>query len=50
MTTFERQGTPDPGPLAAGKLEFGRLEIARLDNDPSLPERGVFSLTMEGGK
>ena len=50
VTTFERQGTPDPGPLAAGKLEFGRLEIARLDNDPSLPERGVFSLTMEGGK
>ena len=50
VTTFERQGMPDPGPLAAGKLEFGRLEIARLDNDPSLPERGVFSLTMEGGK
>jgi hypothetical protein len=50
VTTFERQGTPDPAPLAAGKLEFGRLEIARLDNDPSLPERGVFSLTMEGGK
>jgi hypothetical protein len=50
VTTFERQGTPDPGPLAAGKLEFGRLEIARLDNDPSLPERGMFALTMEGGK
>jgi uncharacterized phage protein gp47/JayE len=50
VTTFERQGTPDPGPLALGKLEFGRLEIARLDNDPSLPERGAFSLTMEGGK
>jgi hypothetical protein len=50
VTTFERRGTPDPGPLAAGKLEFDRLEIARLDNDPSLPERGVFSLTMEGGK
>ena len=50
VTTFERRGTPDPGPLKAGKLEFGRLEIARLDNDPSLPERGVFSLTMEGGK
>ena len=32
------------------RLEFGRLEIARLDNDPSFPERGVFSLTMEGGK
>jgi hypothetical protein len=50
VTTFERQGTPDPGPLDTGKLDFDRLEIARLDNDPSLPERGVFSLTMEGGK
>ena len=50
VTTFERQGTPDPLPLAVGRLDFGRLEIARLDNDPSLPERGVFTLTMEGGK
>lgn len=50
VTTFQRQGTPDPVPLAAGKLDFGRLEIARLENDPSLPERGVFRISVEGGK
>jgi hypothetical protein len=26
------------------------LEIARLDNDPNFPERGVFELTLEGGR
>jgi hypothetical protein len=26
------------------------LEIARLDDDPSFPDRGVFVLTVEGGK
>jgi hypothetical protein len=36
--------------LKAGKIEFGRLEIARLENDPSLPERGVFRISVEGGK
>jgi hypothetical protein len=50
VTTFQRQGTPDPLPLKAGKIEFGRLEIARLENDPSLPERGVFRISVEGGK
>jgi len=50
VTTFERKGRPDPQALAKGKLEMGRLEIARLDNDPDFPERGVFSLVMEGGK
>lgn len=50
ITTFQRQGTPDPQPLAAGKLELGRLEIARLANDPNFVERGVFTLTLGGGK
>lgn len=50
VTTFERKGTPDPLPLQTGRLDFGRLEIARLENDPSLPEHGVFSVTVEGGK
>lgn len=27
---------------------MGRLEIARLDNDPSFVERGTLDLTMEG--
>ena len=36
--------------LAAGRLDFSRLEIPRLDNDPDHPERGMFRVTMEGGK
>jgi predicted phage baseplate assembly protein len=50
VTKFRRVGTVDPKPLADGKLEFARLEIARLDNDPSRPERGVFRLDVGGGK
>jgi hypothetical protein len=50
VTTFQRQATPDPKPLDDGRLEFGRLEIARLDNNGDFPERGVFSLDVAGGK
>ena len=50
VTTFQRQGKPDPIPLRDGKLEFARLEIAQLDNDPSFPERGIFRLAVAGGK
>ena len=34
----------------AGKLELGRLEIARCDNDPNFAEHGVFNLSVGGGK
>lgn len=47
---FQRLGRPDPQPLADGRLTIGRLEIARLDNDPSFPDRGVFRLQMGGGR
>jgi hypothetical protein len=50
VKTFERQGTPSRLALGAGKLVLGRLEIARLDNDPNYPERGVLRLTLKGGK
>jgi len=50
VTTFQRQGHPDLEPLRKGRLDIARLEIARLDNDPDFPERGVFRVTMEGGK
>lgn len=36
--------------IAAGVLEMQRLEIARLDNDPTFPDRGVLAVTMGGGK
>ncbi len=50
ITTFQRQGTPSRDALGKGKLEIGRFEIARLDNNPDFPERGVLRLTLMGGK
>jgi hypothetical protein len=50
VTVFGRLGVTDPIPLASGELRLNRLEIARLDNDPNFPERGVFKLEMLGGK
>jgi predicted phage baseplate assembly protein len=35
--------------LSAGLLTVGDLEIIRLDNDPSRPERGVLHLDLDGG-
>jgi hypothetical protein len=36
--------------IEQGYIPMGRLEIARLDNDPSLPENGVLRLNLAGGK
>ena len=50
LRQFHRQGVPATTPLEKGVLELGRLEIARLDNDPDYPDHGVLRFTMEGGK
>ncbi|MEP7339641.1 MAG: putative baseplate assembly protein [Acidobacteriota bacterium] len=50
ITRLQRQGQFSPLALSTGKLELGRLEIARLDNDPNFAERGVLRLTLKGGK
>lgn len=50
VTTFQRQRNPAASGLDTGVLAMGRLEIARLDNDPSFPERGVLAVTTGGGK
>lgn len=50
ITTFQRRDRPGTSARDDGRLVLGRLEIARLDNDPNFPERGVFSLTLEGGR
>lgn len=50
ITKFRRQGREDTKPLADGKLELERLEIARLDNDANHRERGVLELIMKGGR
>lgn len=48
ITTFQRRDRPGPIALDEGRLALGRLEIARLDNDPSFPERGALTLRMVG--
>jgi predicted phage baseplate assembly protein len=50
VTVFQREGQDDVKPLQTGFLPMGRLEIARCDNDRNFAERGVFVLTMGGGK
>lgn len=50
VVRFRRRGQTSADVPADGKLTFARLEIPRLDNDPSFPERGVCELIMEGGK
>ncbi|TNJ35440.1 putative baseplate assembly protein [Arenimonas terrae] len=50
VTTFRRQGGTDSLALADGRITLGALEIARLDNDPNHPERGVLDLELHGGK
>lgn len=46
---FKRYGEPSRGETAAGRIQPARLEILRLDNDPSVPENGRLELFMEGG-
>jgi hypothetical protein len=38
------------GEIESGVLEIGALEVARLDNDPSVPENGTLVLTLRGGR
>ena len=49
-TLFRRRGTTTNVPLDDGELEFGRLEIAQLENDRNFPERGTLQIDMGGGK
>jgi predicted phage baseplate assembly protein len=52
-TAFQPQGV-DPVSaaqyLVLGEIKLGRLQVARMDNDPSFPDHGQLTLTMEGGK
>lgn len=49
-TYFRRRGSTDVAPLLDGVLDFARLEIAQLENDPNFPERGAIEIEMGGGK
>jgi hypothetical protein len=49
-TLFQPQGVPAPIFLTQGEIPLGPFQIARLDNDPSLPDHGQLTLVMQGGK
>jgi hypothetical protein len=46
---FRRFGLDPHGEREAGMLPIHRLEIARVDNDPSVPENGRVTFVMKGG-
>ncbi len=50
VTRFQVQDNPARSGLASGKIPLSRLEIARLENNPNYPKRGVFRLVLKGGK
>lgn len=50
ITKLKRQGDNNNDAVDTGLLPLGRLEVARLDNDPNYPDHGVFTLVMKGGK
>jgi hypothetical protein len=47
---FQRLGIESRAGIDDGLLKMGRLEIARLDDDPNFPDRGILTLTVEGGR
>lgn len=47
---FQRLGRPSQVHLNEGRITLGRLEIARLDNDPVFSDRGVLRIDVQGGK
>lgn len=50
VTKLNRLFEPPNRELENGVLPLGPLEVARLDNDPSFPERGIMKLVMQGGR
>jgi hypothetical protein len=48
-TTFQRLARNPAGEIAAGRIDMGRLEIARCDNDPNAPENGCIRFAVERG-
>ena len=47
---FQRFAQPPNHELENGVIPMARLEIARCDNSPSLPENGRLQLVLMGGK
>lgn len=49
VTVFKRYWDAQRDEIERGHIPLGEMEIARLDNDPNFPERGVLQLTAVGG-
>jgi hypothetical protein len=49
-TKFRRFSQADHGELANGVLRVRDLEIAQLANDPDVPERGLLTVSVAGGR
>jgi hypothetical protein len=50
-TVFQPQAAPPTSIfLSKGEIPLGPFQIARLENDPSLPDHGQLTLVMQGGK
>ena len=49
VTRFQRWDQPSTSAIETGQIRFDRLEIARLDNNPNLPENGTIDFKLEGG-
>jgi hypothetical protein len=50
ITKFHRFDQETNEDLERGYVPMGRLEVVRLENDPSLPENGVIQFNLWGGK
>jgi predicted phage baseplate assembly protein len=49
-TVFQRQGVATLAYLQTGEIPMGPFQVARMDNDPSLPNHGQLTLVLLGGK
>jgi hypothetical protein len=50
VVRFQRRGRPSRQAIDDGVLPLGRLEIARLDNDPNRQENGLLEILLGGGR
>ena len=50
VQVFKRYWEVARDELARGRIGLGAFEIARLDNDPNVPEQGVLTLAAVGGQ
>jgi hypothetical protein len=49
ITRFQRWGEKNRNELENGQINFEKLEIARVDNNPNAPESGRIVFEMQGG-